>query len=345
MAKQLASTPTTLKGAFYLMLLLFVMARSASARMLDEQHVGPVTTPVAAPPPSDSIPAPADPPTDPADAPSQPDPASADPAASPAEPNAAAAQPAAAPAQPNAAATPPQPVGTSQQSDHPLTFFMHDILGGSKPSARIVTGLVANTAANGQLPFSRPNKDIFPIQGALPLPSGVNNVINSNNAPYVAGLGGTTTTIIQNNGNAAANGGSNALPFVNGANLPSGATLQNLLFGTTTVFDDEITEGHEIGTGMIGRAQGFYVASSQDGTSKTLVLTAVFEGEGGEYADTISFFGVHRTAAPESHIAVIGGTGKYEDAKGFAAVQTLQPADSHTTDGVETLLQFSVHLL
>jgi len=97
---------------------------------------------------------------------------------------------------------------------------------------------------------------------------------------------------------------------------------------------------------VIGRAQGFYVASSQDGTSKTIVLTAMFEGpEAPHGGDTLSFFGVHRMAAPESHIAIIGGTGKYEHAKGFAAIQTLHPGDEHTTDGVETLLQFNVHLI
>ncbi|CAD6338604.1 unnamed protein product [Miscanthus lutarioriparius] len=87
---------------------------------------------------------------------------------------------------------------------------------------------------------------------------------------------------------------------------------------------------------VIGRAQGFYVASSQDGTSKTIVLTAMLEGpEAPHGGDTLSFFGVHRMAAPESHIAIIGGTGKYEHAKGFAAIQTLHPGDEHTIDGSE----------
>ncbi|XP_062210799.1 dirigent protein 10-like [Phragmites australis] len=234
--------------------------------------------------------------------------------------------------------------GAAGAGDHPLTFFMHDILGGSQPSGRIVTGVVASTAANGQLPFARPNTNIFPIQGAVPLPQGATNLINSNNVPYVAGLGGTSSTIVQNNGNTV-NGGNKNIPFVNAGNLPSGVTLQNLLFGTTTVIDDELTEGHELGAVVIGRAQGFYVASSQDGTSKTIVLTAMFEGPEAPHGDTLSFFGVHRMAAQESHIAIIGGTGKYENAKGFAAIQTLHLGDEHTTDGVETLLQFSIHLI
>ncbi|CAD6253267.1 unnamed protein product [Miscanthus lutarioriparius] len=100
--------------------------------------------------------------------------------------------------------------------DHPLTFFMHDILDGSQPSGRIVTGVVASAAANGQLPFACPNTNIFPIQGAMPLPQGASNLINSNNVPYVAGLGGTSSAVVQNNGNPV-NGGNKNIPFVNAA--------------------------------------------------------------------------------------------------------------------------------
>ncbi|KAG8074489.1 hypothetical protein GUJ93_ZPchr0006g45585 [Zizania palustris] len=173
--------------------------------------------------------------------------------------------------------------GAAGAGDHPLTFFMHDI---------------------------------FPIQGAVPLPQGASNLINGNNVPYVAGLGATSATIAKNNGNTV-NGGNKNIPF--------------------------LTEGHELGAAVIGRAQGFYVASSQDGNSKTIMLTAMFDGEG--HGDTLSFFGVHRMAEPESHVAIIGGTGKYENAKGFAAIQTLHPGDEHTTDGVETpAVQHSPHL-
>jgi hypothetical protein len=206
-------------------------------------------------------------------------------------------------------------------------------------AGRIVTGVVASAAANGQLPFARPNTNIFPIQGGrVPLPQGATDVINNNNVPYVAGQSGD---LIQSNGSTV-NGGNKSIPFVNPGDLPSAVTLQNLFFVTTTVID---AEGHELGAAVVGRAQGFYVASSQDGTSKTLVLTAMFEGPAEAHGDTLSFFGVHRMAAPESHIAVIGGTGKFENAKGFAAVQALHPGDQHATDGVETLLQFNVHLI
>ncbi|CAN6284700.1 unnamed protein product [Urochloa humidicola] len=326
-----------IRAALCLLLALAVANCAFAGRVLDEQQPA---APAEAPLPADPLPAPTDPPTGVVVAPA------AGPAAATAGAAGAAATGNAGAATAGAAAADAGAAGGA--GDHPLTFFMHDILGGSQPSGRIVTGVVASAAANGQLPFARPNTNIFPIQGAVPLPQGATNLINSNNAPYVAGLGGTSGggALVQGNGgNLANNGGNKNIPFVNAGDLPSGVTLQNLLFGTTTVIDDELTEGHELGAGVIGRAQGFYVASSQDGTSKTIVLTAMFEGPDAPHGDTLSFFGVHRMAAPESHIAIIGGTGKYENAKGFAAVQTLHPGDQHTTDGVETLLQFNIHLI
>ncbi|XXG54889.1 hypothetical protein AAC387_Pa03g2658 [Persea americana] len=106
-----------------------------------------------------------------------------------------------------------------------------------------------------------------------------------------------------------------------------------------TVIDDEQTEGRELGLPVVGKAQGYYVASSEDGTSQAVAFTAMFESD--HYVDSISFFGVHCTVSSESP----EGTGKYTNAKGFATIGTIHPAvDQHTTDGVETLLQFAVYL-
>ncbi|KAK0604417.1 hypothetical protein LWI29_015475 [Acer saccharum] len=193
---------------------------------------------------------------------------------------------------------------------------MHDILGGTAPSGRVVSGIKASTSPqiNG-LPFSKKKGGVFPISGGVPL--------------AIAGLNGATT----NNGNS--------LPFVSAGQLPQGATLQKLIFGAITVIDDELTLEHELGSSIIGKAQGFYLASTLDGSSQTMAFTALF---GEHVEDTISFFGVHRTAAHESQVAVVGGNGKYENAQGHATIETLHLTDQHTTDGVETLLQISVYL-
>lgn len=194
---------------------------------------------------------------------------------------------------------------TGPSHDHPtFSFFMHDIFGGSAPSVRIVAGIIANINSNTQ------------------------NQVNGNRIPF-----------------SKPNGNKNLIP--NGQ-LPQGNsnTLKKLLFGTITVIDDELTEGHELGSSIIGKAQGFYLASSMDGTSHTMAFTAMFhdgDDDDDEY-DAISFFGVHRTVTVESPIAVVGGTGKYENAQGYAIIETLHHTNQHTTDGIDTLLQFSVYL-
>lgn len=150
-----------------------------------------------------------------------------------------------------------------------------------------------------------------------------------------------------NNGNNIVNGGT-GFSVTNVNNIPSGMTLQKLMFGTMTVFDDELTEGHEVGSGLIGKAQGFYIASAEDGTSQVLGFTAMFEENG--YEDSISFFGIHRTQTSESQVAVIGGTGKYVNAEGYAVLKTFPVTNNGqqqnvVTDGAETLLQITVYLL
>ncbi|KAJ8422198.1 hypothetical protein Cgig2_030561 [Carnegiea gigantea] len=226
--------------------------------------------------------------------------------------------------------------------EHPaISFFMHDVLGGSQASGRIVTGIVATTDVNG-IPFSKPNDQVFPVTNGVPL-------INNNNVPFLASLNGQnqqqSQTVIQNAGtNNIVNGGNNNQAFVTPGQLPTGVTLQKLMFGSITVIDDELTEGHELGSGVMGRGQGFYLASSLDGESHTMAFTAILHQDGHDEADTISFFGVHRTASPISQIAVIGGTGKYETAKGYATIETLPQQDQHTTDGVDTIAHINVYL-
>lgn len=225
-----------------------------------------------------------------------------------------------------------------------LAFFMHDVLGGTHPSGRVVTGIIANSDDNG-LPFSKANSQVFPINGGVPL-NNINNLVNNNNVPFLAGLNGSpSSTNLQNTGNNNVVSGGNQLPFVSAGQLPAGITLQQLMFGTITVVDNELTEGHELGSSVLGKGQGFYLSSSLDGTSHTLALTTLFHGGDHEHVDdSISFFGIHRTGSPISEIAVIGGTGKYQHAKGYATIESLHQVDQHTTDGVETVTHFTVYL-
>lgn len=309
-----------LRGGTLLLLLSIFMLGLTSGRLLDEML------------PAVALDAPLDTPADPAPVETPPavisfqtpppTPSSIDmpPSATASAP--ATVAPTTAPATPAAAVSP--------AADHRLTFFMHDIVGGSNPSARMVTGVVANGAVSAQLPFAKPNGAVIPANGDVPLNKTGSGIIDDKGIHFLTGLGGAAS------GNNTVVNGAGA-----GGNLPAGMTLQKLLFGTMTVIDDELTEGGATGSGVVGRAQGFYIASSEEGTSQTMAFTAMFKD--GEYADSISFFGVHRTTDTASHVAVVGGTGKYVDAKGFATLRVLPQVDH--TDGVETLLQIDVQLV
>ncbi|XVF75424.1 hypothetical protein PTKIN_Ptkin13bG0187600 [Pterospermum kingtungense] len=316
MAKTPILTSRTFKATIFLLFLAIIFTCANSARVLDEVEAQPQVV--------DDIPQPANtaattvPPNTlpsgqtPAVTPYGPEDDDADPPAddegpvgsSPAAPVAGVVPVAGTSA--TSATTGPGATSATVANPGPhdplLSFFMHDILGGSHPSARVVTGIIANSEISG-IPFSKTNNDLFPLQGAVPLLNGnninnlksINNLVNPNNVPFLTGLTGTqTNTILQNSGssNNVLNG--NNQPFVTAAQLPPGS-LQRLMFGTITVVDDELTEAHELGSAVLGRAQGFYLASSLDGTSQTIALTVLLHGgeHGHEVEDAISFFGVH----------------------------------------------------
>ncbi|GMP89195.1 hypothetical protein CsSME_00040870 [Camellia sinensis var. sinensis] len=110
-------------------------------------------------------------------------------------------------------------------------------------------GIVSNPAVTSQVPFAKPNGAVLSVNNGVPINNANNDVINNNNIPFLTGLSGSTPNAIQTNGNNIVNGG-----FLNGPLLSSGNALQKLMFGTITVFDDELTKGHELGFGLVGKA-------------------------------------------------------------------------------------------
>ncbi|KAL5057554.1 hypothetical protein RYX36_029158 [Vicia faba] len=202
-----------------------------------------------------------------------------------------------------------------------------------------MNGIIFNTQPTTNLPFSKPNNKLFPTKGSIPI---FDTSISTNGFP-------SSTPMIKNidkNKVIIDSADSNSLPYVTRNRIPIGATLEKLLFGRITVIDDEITKGCELNSEIIGKAQGFHLVSSLDGSSQTMAFIALFGDEGHEDDDAISFFGVHRIATHESYITVVGGSGKYENARGYAKIETLHlHYDQHkSTNGMETLFQITVYL-
>lgn len=214
-------------------------------------------------------------------------------------------------------------------SETVLELYMHDILGGSSPTARPVTGLLGNIYS-GQVPFAKPigflppkNSVAIPnANGAIPTVNGVNGI------PLGTGLVGTQFAPNSQNPN-----------MVQTQLGPDGLGLG---FGTITVIDDILTSSPELGSQSIGKAQGVYVASSADGTTQMMTFTAMMEG--GEYGDTLNFYGIYGIGSTMSRLSITGGTGKFKNACGFAEVRSLVPPGQVFAGGIETLLRITVHL-
>ncbi|KAL2328701.1 hypothetical protein Fmac_022128 [Flemingia macrophylla] len=230
---------------------------------------------------------------------------------------------------------------TSVEVPGTVSFFMRDILGRIEPDSS--SGVVTNPALNAQVAFAKPNGANVPLNNGVPQNNNNGGILNNNNLPFLSGLGGTTNGVFRNNNNN--NNNNLGFPLTNTNQLPQGMTLEKVMFGTMTVFDDELTEGPELGSGLVGKAQGFYMASAVDGTSQIMAFTAKFQDN--SYADSLCFFGVHRTQVSQSQLAIIGGTGKYVNAQGYAVIKTFPLPDDnqqHATDGLRTLLQLTAFL-
>ncbi|KAK6255086.1 hypothetical protein SCA6_016391 [Theobroma cacao] len=200
-----------------------------------------------------------------------------------------------------------------------LELYMHDILGGSSPTPRPVTALLRN-----QLGFLPPAGGVAipKANGALPPVNGINGI------PLRTGQGGTAFAGKLNN--------QNVNPHLLG---PDGLGLG---FGTITVIDDILTSSTELGSQAVGKAQGVYAASSADGTTQMMAFTALIEG--GEYGDSLNFYGIYKIGGTMSRLSVTGGTGKFKNVRGLAEVRALIAPGQHVIDGAETLLRTLVHI-
>ncbi|XP_031115845.1 dirigent protein 25-like [Ipomoea triloba] len=114
--------------------------------------------------------------------------------------------------------------------------------------------------------------------------------------------------------------------------FPAAATLRELELGTVVAIDEEVYSS-AAASALVGKAEGVYVAaSSGDGGSHMMAMTARFVGSG-EYEDGLRLFGVLKNDAEESHLAVIGGTGRYDGANGYATVKPLDISGSTSSEG------------
>uniref|UniRef100_A0A0E0M0S3 Dirigent protein n=1 Tax=Oryza punctata TaxID=4537 RepID=A0A0E0M0S3_ORYPU len=111
-----------------------------------------------------------------------------------------------------------------------------------------------------------------------------------------------------------------------------GATAAEVVHGTATaarfgkvvVMDDLLTEGADRGSPPVGRAQGFYVFAALDADAPALLFSMNVVLAAGPYGgSTVAVMGRDNFARlPVRELPVVGGTGRFRMARGYALVRT-----------------------
>lgn len=130
------------------------------------------------------------------------------------------------------------------------------------------------------------------------------------------------------------------------------ANLQDLELGKTTSIQEELLQEMDGTLHKFGKAEGVYVTGGSEDNNENgsymMALTVNF-GEDDDDKAELRLFGELRSQVIESHVAVIGGSGKYEDANGYASIKVVQRVGfSRRHKGIVTssmLLSFDVYLL
>ncbi|XP_057546123.1 dirigent protein 23-like [Amaranthus tricolor] len=108
-------------------------------------------------------------------------------------------------------------------------------------------------------------------------------------------------------------------------------------FGSLTMIDNALTEGPEPTSKLVGRAQGMHGSVDLNESALMMVMNLYFL-EGEYNGSTLSVLGRDSLSASTGELPVVGGTGTFRFAKGYAQIKS-QTFDSKTGDGV---VQFNV---
>ncbi|KAF3441981.1 hypothetical protein FNV43_RR15897 [Rhamnella rubrinervis] len=92
-------------------------------------------------------------------------------------------------------------------------------------------------------------------------------------------------------------------------------------FGAVSIMDDPLTVGPEPTSKLVGRAQGIYAAASQSELGLLMVLNYVFL-EGEYNGSTLSILGHNAVLSEVREMPIVGGSGLFRFARGYAQAKT-----------------------
>ncbi|CAI9769822.1 unnamed protein product [Fraxinus pennsylvanica] len=104
------------------------------------------------------------------------------------------------------------------------------------------------------------------------------------------------------------------------------------LFGMLTMIDDPLTVGPDLSSKIVGRARGMYGSAGQAEFGLIMVLNYGFT-DGIYDGSSFSLLSINRAVEPVREMAIVGGTGLFRLARGYAIAQTYT-FDAATGDAV-----------
>ncbi|MQM19464.1 hypothetical protein Taro_052468 [Colocasia esculenta] len=92
-------------------------------------------------------------------------------------------------------------------------------------------------------------------------------------------------------------------------------------FGALVVADNPLTKGPELTSKLVGRAQGIYTSASQEELAFMTSLNFAFTA--GKYnGSVLTVLGRFAIALPVREMSVVGGSGYFRLARGYARIRT-----------------------
>ncbi|TVU51212.1 hypothetical protein EJB05_02622, partial [Eragrostis curvula] len=114
------------------------------------------------------------------------------------------------------------------------------------------------------------------------------------------------------------------------------------LFGAVSVIDNALTDGPDLNSsGLVGRAQGTYTSAGKDALAFMMNMNFVFQA-GKFNGSTVAIFGRNAAMSAVREMAVVGGTGVFRLARGYAQARTTA-LDFNTGDATVEYNLFITH--
>ncbi|MED6127667.1 hypothetical protein PIB30_090185 [Stylosanthes scabra] len=111
-------------------------------------------------------------------------------------------------------------------------------------------------------------------------------------------------------------------------------------FGVVMMADDLLTVGPEPNSKLVGKAQGIYASASQDELGLLMVLNFAFM-EGKYNGSTMSLLGRNAIFFGVREMSIVGGSGFFRFARGYAQAKTFW---LNTTSG-DAIVEYNVYVL